>query len=163
MCGSSEGFYFSTNAGNFWHKFNLGLSNNHVMQMEKYNSNVFIALKSSGVSSSQGIWNIPLEQITVGISSISSQIPERYTLHQNYPNPFNPSTKIRFEIPGSPEIVKLAVYDISGKEVARLVNEELPAGVYEYDFDGGNLSSGMYFYRLEAGSFVETRKMVLVK
>ncbi|HLT25044.1 MAG TPA: T9SS type A sorting domain-containing protein [Ignavibacteria bacterium] len=100
---------------------------------------------------------------TIGINPISSEIPESFTLEQNYPNPFNPSTKIRFSIPKSTGLVKLSIYDIAGKEVARLVNEELQAGVYEYDFNGDNLSSGMYFYRLETRDFFETRKMVLVK
>ncbi len=94
-------------------------------------------------------------------------MPESFRLDQNYPNPFNPETKIRFEISssvrGQKSEVRLSVYDIAGKEVARLVNEELPAGIYEYDFNGASLSTGMYFYRLEAGSFAETRKMVLVK
>ena len=104
---------------------------------------------------------------TIGITPISSEVPESFRLHQNYPNPFNPVTKIRFEIPssvsGQKSEVRLSVYDIAGKEVARLVNEELQPGIYEYDFNGKGLSSGMYFYRLEAGSFVGTRKMVLVK
>ena len=104
---------------------------------------------------------------TIGITPISSEVPESFRLHQNYPNPFNPATKIRFEIPlsvrGEKSEVRLSVYDIAGKEVARLVNEELQPGIYEYEFNGANLSSGMYFYRLEAGDFIETRKMVLVK
>lgn len=104
---------------------------------------------------------------TIGITPISSEVPESFRLHQNYPNPFNPSTKIRFEIPlsvrGQKSEVRLYIYDIAGKEVARLVNEELQPGVYEYEFDGANLSSGMYFSRLETGDFFESRKMVLVK
>jgi hypothetical protein len=104
---------------------------------------------------------------TIGITPISSEVPASFRLHQNYPNPFNPSTKIRFEIPstvrGQKSEVRLSVYDVSGKEVRTLVNSELAPGVYEYNFNGANLSSGMYFYRLEAGDFVETKKMVLVK
>ena len=100
---------------------------------------------------------------TVGIESIGHEIPESFRLHQNYPNPFNPSTKIRFDVPGNMSFVRLTIYDIAGKEVERLVNGELAAGAYEYEFDGSKLSSGMYFYRLEAGEFIETRKMVLLK
>lgn len=105
----------------------------------------------------QNFWN------TVSITNLSSEMPETYTLEQNYPNPFNPSTKIRFDIPKGKDMVRLTVYDIAGKEVARLINQELSAGVYEYEFNGASLSSGMYFYRLEAGNFIETKKMILIK
>jgi uncharacterized membrane protein len=92
--------------------------------------------------------------------------PNSFNLAQNYPNPFNPSTKIRYSIPdvgsGLAQIV-LKVYDILGNEVATLVNEEKPAGVYEVTFDASELSSGIYFYKLSAGSFNETKKMTLLK
>ena len=93
--------------------------------------------------------------------------PSEFLLSQNYPNPFNPSTKIKFTIPSNVKSetsnVILKVYDILGNELATLVNKELPAGEYEVKFDAGNLSSGMYFYKLQAGSFIETKKMVLLK
>jgi photosystem II stability/assembly factor-like uncharacterized protein len=85
-----------------------------------------------------------------------------FRLSQNYPNPFNPSTTIRFQVPNS-SFVNLKVYDILGNEVATLVNEERPVGSYEVNFDAKGLSSGIYFYKLQAGSFVETRKMILMK
>jgi hypothetical protein len=85
-----------------------------------------------------------------------------YSLYNNYPNPFNPSTKIKFQVPDL-EVVSLKVYDILGKEIATLVNEEKPAGSYEVEFNGIGLSSGMYFYALKAGDFSQTRKMVLLK
>jgi len=94
-------------------------------------------------------------------------IPEQYLLSQNYPNPFNPSTRISWQSPiGSHQTLK--VYDVLGNEVATLVDEYKPAGIYEVEFnghsdEGQNLSSGIYFYRLEAGSFVETRKMIYLK
>lgn len=99
---------------------------------------------------------------TISIAPISSQIPAKYYLSQNYPNPFNPSTKIRFDIPSS-GFVKLTIYDISGKEVARLVDSELQSGTYEYDFTSINLSSGLYFYKLESEFYSETKKMILLK
>jgi hypothetical protein len=93
-----------------------------------------------------------------------------FNLDQNYPNPFNPSTKIKFNIPSviasgakQSEMVTLKVYDILGNEIASLVNEEKPAGSYEVDFDGANLTSGIYFYELKAGSFIQTRKMLMIK
>jgi hypothetical protein len=89
-------------------------------------------------------------------------IPESYKLSQNYPNPFNPTTKISFTIPSS-ELVTLKIYNILGKEVMTLVNEVKNAGTFEVQFDASNLSSGAYFYRLETGNFVETKKMMLMK
>jgi len=89
-------------------------------------------------------------------------IPTKYALEQNYPNPFNPSTKIEFQIPAS-GLVHLKVYDILGREVATLLNEELQPGNYKIDFDASDFASGIYFYTMNAGSFVSTKKMILVK
>jgi photosystem II stability/assembly factor-like uncharacterized protein len=89
-------------------------------------------------------------------------IPERFNLSQNYPNPFNPSTTIRFQVPNS-SFVNLKVYDILGNEVATLVNEEKATGSYEVNFKAANLSSGVYLYKLQAGSFIEIKKMLLLK
>ncbi len=89
-------------------------------------------------------------------------IPAEFSLSRNYPNPFNPSTKIRFAISKS-SFVNLAVYDLLGNKVAEIVNENKPAGRYEIDFDGVNLSSGVYFYQMKAGSFIQTNKMMLIK
>ena len=88
--------------------------------------------------------------------------PLGYTLYQNYPNPFNPSTTISFSIP-TEEFVSLKVFNSLGEEVAELVNENKPAGSYSVSFDAGNLTSGVYFYKMSAGSFVETNKMILMK
>ena len=96
------------------------------------------------------------------IGIINQETPSIFSLSQNYPNPFNPSTKIKFDIPKG-SLVKLKVYDILGREVAVLVNEKLTAGIYEYDWNASALPSGVYFYRLEAGDFIETKRMVLVK
>ena len=88
--------------------------------------------------------------------------PLTFALEQNYPNPFNPSTIIHYALPEKSN-VELIVYDILGNEVATLVNEEKPAGSYEVEFSATGLPSGIYFYRIQAGSFVETKKMVLMK
>ena len=98
----------------------------------------------------------------VGISQISTTIPDGYSLSQNYPNPFNPSTKIGFAIPSN-GLVTIKVYDVSGREVTTLVNERLNAGIYSVDFDGGSLASGLYFYTLETAGHRETKKMILLK
>ena len=97
-------------------------------------------------------------------------LPEKFILYQNYPNPFNPSTKIKFTIPDviasetkQSQQVTLKVYDVLGNEITTLVNEEKPAGEYEVEFDGKGLPSGIYFYTLRAGTFSETKKMILLK
>jgi len=110
----------------------------------------------------------------VGIQKIGTEIPGSFELYQNYPNPFNPTTKIRFDIPskvsfpsrvlGRNPVVKLKVFDILGKEIATLVNEQLKHGTYEVTFDGSNLPSGIYFYQLKTDSEqMLTKKMMLVK
>jgi predicted acyl esterase len=100
--------------------------------------------------------------VPIGIQPISSNVPSEFSLQQNYPNPFNPTTNIKFNIPKR-DNVTLKVFNILGKEVATLVKENLKAGTYEVKFDGGNLSSGIYFYKLETQSYKETKKMVLIK
>ena len=88
--------------------------------------------------------------------------PRTYSLSQNYPNPFNPETAITFALPRE-EFVKLTVYDMLGKEIKTLVNQKLQPGSHSFNFDAGELASGMYFYNLTAGEFSETKKMILVK
>lgn len=99
---------------------------------------------------------------TVGVQGNGNEIPELFSLSQNYPNPFNPVTNIKFSIPTGGN-VKLTVFDITGKEVAVLVNQNMNAGNYTADFDASQLSSGIYFYTLSSGSYTDTKKMVLVK
>ena len=101
-------------------------------------------------------------QTTVGIGNNNTGIPSMYSLEQNYPNPFNPSTTIKFGIPNS-GFVKVTVFDITGKEVAVLVNEQLNAGSYNYSFDASNLASGVYLYKIQANDFTAVKKMLLVK
>jgi len=98
----------------------------------------------------------------IGIQQISNIIPDKFNLYQNYPNPFNPVTNIKFDIQKN-SFVKLKVYDIVGKEIAALVNENKSAGSYVVDFDATNLTSGVYFYRIETESFTETKRMVILK
>ena len=107
-------------------------------------------------------WNTTLPAVMTGLDPITSNIPDRFVLGQNYPNPFNPTTKIKFALPKA-GLVSLKVYDMLGREVQTLVNQQLNAGEFIADFDGANLSSGTYFYRLQVGDFVEIKKMVLLK
>ncbi len=102
-----------------------------------------------------------------GLNQISTKVPGSYALYQNFPNPFNPVTKIRFDVPSEVKSqmsnVKLIIYDALGKEAATLINEVLSPGSYEVEFDGGDIPSGIYFYRIDAGSFSDVKRMVLLK
>jgi plastocyanin len=119
----------------------------------------------------QGMSGVITVQNPVGVPA-DDFIAGKFELNQNYPNPFNPATKIGFRIADFPSelrpagtsgFVSLKVFDVLGNEVATLVNEYKPAGVYEVEFDAQGLPSGMYLYKLQAGSFVETKKMILLK
>lgn len=96
------------------------------------------------------------------INIVSNSIPDKFTLNQNYPNPFNPNTVIKYQLLSGGDIT-LKVYDVLGNETVTLVNKKQNAGSYEVEFDGSRLSSGIYFYTLEAGGFISTRKMILLK
>lgn len=99
---------------------------------------------------------------TSDVKELGNEVPNEFSLTQNYPNPFNPSTKIRYSLP-EVSFATLKVYDILGNEVATLVSEEQQAGNYEVDFSASGMSSGFYFYKLQAGNFIETKKMILMK
>jgi hypothetical protein len=125
-----------------------------------------LATNSDG-STSGDDWNwAPEKKIivknSVGIQNISSEVPASFKLGQNFPNPFNPTTNIRFSLPES-AVTTLTIYDISGKVIDKAFNGKLSAGVYEYQLNGSNLSTGVYFYTLTAGSNVITKKMMLTK
>ena len=112
-------------------------------------------------------FNRPNVQFEIGLvtgisNNLTGSIPFTYSLNQNYPNPFNPTTHLEFGISNS-GFVSLKVYDILGKEVKTLVNEIKQPGVYQVEFDGSNLASGAYFYRLESGDFVDIKRMILLK
>ncbi len=96
------------------------------------------------------------------ISNPSNRIPAQFKLYNNYPNPFNPITNIEFSIP-KPEFVSLKVYNILGEEVAMLISEQLGAGDYKHDWDATGLASGIYLYKIQAGDFTETKKMILMR
>jgi hypothetical protein len=95
-------------------------------------------------------------------NSSRSEIPATYSLEQNYPNPFNPTTNIQFSLPKATHVT-LKVFNLLGQEVATLVSCEVAAGWHVQELNAANLSSGMYFYRLQAGTYSETKKLVLMK
>ncbi len=104
---------------------------------------------------------IRVHGLTVDVNG-NPEIPVDYSLSQNYPNPFNPSTKITYSVASLSNVI-LKVYDILGREVVTLVNEEKPAGRYEVSFNASSLASGVYFYQIKAGDFVQTKKLMLLK
>jgi len=125
---------------------------------------VFIAV-AAGTNATDMLANMQFAQQKYStITSVegTEKLPSSYALDQNYPNPFNPTTKISYQLPQS-GYVNLKVFNTLGKEVASLVNEEKSAGNYEVDFNAQGLSSGIYFYTIQSGSFQETKKMILLK
>mgnify|MGYP001164711625 CR=1 FL=1 len=128
------------------------------------------ALQSLSDSALKYYYNDFKTCMPIGIEPINSEIPQRYELLQNYPNPFNPETKIKFNIPLSRGVtgeagrgVLLMVYDVLGKEIAVLVNENLKPGTYEIEWDATNIPSGVYYYSLSTSEFTQTKKMVVLK
>lgn len=138
----------------------LSGSDNAVMVKADINGNVYVTGTSTGLS---GIDFLTVKYSQpIGITPIGTEVPEGFSLGQNYPNPFNPVTNVRIQMPKS-GFVKLVVFDIAGKEVAVLVNENLSAGTYNVDFDASHLSSGTYFYRMDVNGFTDVKKMIVVK
>jgi hypothetical protein len=161
----NSGILMSINNGSTWKTKNEGFSTNlKFMALTIANNYIFTG------SYGNAAWRRSYSEI-ISIRNISTEIPSAYSLSQNYPNPFNPTTKIRFRIPStvsSPhglggDLVQLKVFDIMGREISTLVNEQLAPGTYETTFDGTTLSSGTYFYKLTSGNFSATKKLTLLK
>ncbi len=159
--GTKGSWVYKSDTGDNWTLLNSGMGDNkYVLSLLTTKAGfLFAGMDYAGLYRS-------LDKVITDVE-ISIEVPTEFTLFQNYPNPFNPSTVIKYQIPNSntqiSNNVTLKVYDILGREVATLVNEQRKAGYYEVEFDGSNLTSGIYFYRIQAGQFVEIKKMVLVK
>jgi len=108
-----------------------------------------------------GFWYV-YEQTTITAVEDEETIPTSFELEQNYPNPFNPSTVIKFGLPVRSNVL-IKIYDILGGEVVTFVNDEMEAGWYKKEFNASGYSSGIYFYRIQAGSYISTKKMILIK
>jgi hypothetical protein len=119
------------------------------------------AANQNGPAAALGVYDIDLTPVTA-VEEQNEIAPASFTLSQNYPNPFNPVTSMQFSV-GSSQLVSLKVYDVLGKEVATLVNEKKPAGVYRVSFDATGLASGVYLVRMSAGEFTQTRRLLLVR
>jgi photosystem II stability/assembly factor-like uncharacterized protein len=156
--GIGYGFYSSTDNGTNWYQPNDGLSTLNLASIAVRGTNVFLGTLGSGV------WRRPLLDLGIiaSVDHSSQDIPVRFVVEQNYPNPFNPSTTIRYGLPRRAQ-VSLSVFNTLGQRVVQLVNGDIDAGYHEIRFDGNNLASGVYFYRMTAGSYAETRKLLLLK
>jgi len=158
--GTEMGCYKTTNAGANWFRWNEGLPEAVIVtEMKPYfsGSDFYILAGTYGRS----MW-VRKDDELVGISAINGYLPTNFGLKQNYPNPFNPEATIQFSLP-TDESTQLNVYDISGRLVKTLVNGKLKAGNYQVKFDGSNSASGVYFYRLSAGTYTDVKKMILTK
>jgi len=118
------------------------------------------ASNTVGTGTWSSVWNF--SAIPTGISQYSLEIPKEFKLHNNFPNPFNPTTKIRFDIPKNSN-VKISIYDINGRIINQLINKDLVVGCYELNWNASNLASGVYFYRIDAESFSDIKRMLFVK
>jgi len=163
--GNDVGMYVSFNAGQNWEVLGEGLPILPIGDIEIHPTTHELVAGTYGRS----MYKIDLDLVTNAGGNENQTITSSFQLEQNYPNPFNPSTSLKYTV-SSPQSVLLKVYDVLGNEVATLVNEEKPAGTYEVDFNANGLTSGVYFYRLQAvptgrqaGEFVETKKMILIK
>jgi len=128
-----------------------------------FHTNGYVYMRPTVTVILRGSFQVVVDTTVSNVSpSGAATLPTRFALDQNYPNPFNPTTTFSFDLPGSSHAT-LAVFDILGREVARVVNETLPAGSYARTFDASRLASGMYIYRLTAGKYSETKRMMLLK
>jgi photosystem II stability/assembly factor-like uncharacterized protein len=154
----------TTNGGGSWSLQNSGVS---CPLLRICFSNASTGFAVGGEFESFGVILKTTSGGTIGIKPISNEVPDEFKLSQNYPNPFNPKTIISFSIPpvgnGRDRSVQLLVFDILGREVTTLVNEQLQPGTYEVDFDGGNFASGIYYYKLISGDYTDTKKLILIK
>ena len=148
-------FLFSDNGDSLGSR-NDGLTNLNIHTLTIDNNNYVYA------GTDNGVWQRSLSDITSAEEEQTNELPSVFLLSQNFPNPFNPSTKIKYSVPQSSQ-VQIKVFDVLGNEIARLMDEEKSVGTYELTWNAENLPSGVYFYQLRAGDFIQTKKMILLR
>ena len=151
----SDGIYISMNNGATWNSVNEGLIDKGIYSLAVSNSYIYAGTLS-------GVWRRPISEMITGIESKQNILPLHFYLSQNYPNPFNPTTTIKYSIPKT-SYVTVKVYDIIGREIRTLVNNQKSTGNHEIVFNASELSSGIYFYKMQAGNFIKTKKLILLK
>jgi hypothetical protein len=150
-----SGVFLFSDEGDSLGSRNEGLTNLNVQALTLDNNGYVYA------GTENGVWRRPLSEVTI-VEENLIEAPSSYILSQNYPNPFNPSTTIRYSVPQLSKVV-IKVYDILGNEIATLMDEEKSVGTYEITWNAENLPSGVYFYQMRAGDYVNTKKMILLK
>jgi photosystem II stability/assembly factor-like uncharacterized protein len=153
---SNKGIYMSSDFGQTWVQINDSIFSGNVVKTMVTTKKYLIAGTQSGA------WRLPLASVITSVNDIPIHLPTDYALSQNYPNPFNPSTTISFTLP-SRSFVSLKVFDLLGREEATIVSEELSAGTHLRKWNAADMSSGVYFYRLQAGKYVEIKKLIFLK
>jgi len=156
FAATESGVFLSTNEGGQWWQTNSGLSDTSVASLVVSGKYLLASTQSHGV------WRRLLSEMVTSVKELNDIIPNKFSLLQNYPNPFNPKTVISYQLPVN-ALVTLKVFDELGQLVRILVNENQTSGTHSVPFNAGSLSSGVYFYRLEAGNFVQTKKLVVLK
>lgn len=149
------GVFFTDTWGATWTELADGLPNTVAMHLDYHQATNTLRIGTHG----RGVWET---HNPVGIINYNNQVPAGYSLQQNFPNPFNPVTNIKYDIL-SEGFVNLAVYDILGRELKKIISENQRPGTYTVQFDGSELSSGVYFYKLSANGYTETKKMMITK
>ena len=173
--GSNVPYFVDTLNWTGWKVKSINLADLNISGEIKFHS---IVIKKAGNGSNEGVlfFDDAQTDIVVPVNEETNKLPVKFKLSQNYPNPFNPTTTIKYTIPTPPQpspsqgegvregfLVSLKIYDVLGREVATLVNKKQKPGVYKVEFNASNLPSGVYLYRIKAGSFVQVRKMILLK
>lgn len=149
------GVFYTDNYGSNWIELADSLPNSVAMNLDYHLSTNAVRVATHG----RGVWELGN---TIGIINFNHEIPSGYSLKQNYPNPFNPVTFIKYDIYNE-GFVNLAVYDILGRELKKIISENQRPGTYTVQFNGSSLSSGVYFYKLSVNGFTETKKMLITK
>ncbi len=155
--GGDAGVYYTADLGQQWNVLGEGLPNSPVFDLSYHQPAKILIAATHGRS----MFEMNIENIVTGVNDNSS-LKKNYVLRQNYPNPFNPSTTISYYIPGQEHVI-LKIFDITGREVSTLINSTEQPGNHSVKFNGSGLASGIYFYKIQAGSFTDSKKFVLLK
>ena len=156
IAGTNSGIFTVLNENTNWTSASEGLPGVPIVSVYIMENMAFAGIEEAGV------WRRPFSEIMTDLGKTENAISLDFRLEQNYPNPFNPATTISFTIPSN-DFVTLKVFDLTGREIAILVSEEKSRGEYKMQWKPEELASGIYFYRLQAGKFSETKKLILLK
>ncbi len=156
ICGTNKGLFRSTDNGDSWLSIDSGLTDKDISSIAVNNRSIFIGTKEGGV------WRNSLNEIITDVKQENKIQPLDYSLMQNYPNPFNPTTNITFSIPAKAHVI-IELFNILGEKVSTILSKEMETGSYKIQWQGSNFPSGIYFYRMKANDFIQTKKLVLIK